>query len=317
MVRLCAFHRVFRFRYGKLFVLALLATAWSTFASAQDIPFTANGNSTIAASNCVNGGYSDDMNRFSACWVMQMASPQQREIANCIMTNGDWASAGFCMAGRGLSPSGQQVAQCALNLVYGNAPPQMLANCASGPTGINPEAMRLAGCVAANTDNFWGAAMCAGGEKLTPEQQVFAECAVETGLQPYAFAACATGQLTINEFQKCLTIGVGGEGCFGTNNTIVQLVRAFWTGVAGGPNSVLNRPDQIFGGPHSAFRDPAQIWGGPNSIFNNPVQILGGPNSVIRNPAQIWGGPNSVVRNPDQLLGGSNSFFHKNLGIHF
>ncbi len=159
--------------------------------------------------------------------------------------------------------------------------------------------------------------LLAGGEQLTAEQQVFAECAVETGLQPYAFAACATGQLTLNEFQKCFEIGVGGEGCFGNNNEVVKLVRDFWNGVAGGPNSVLNRPNQIFGGPNSIFNDPAQIWGGPNSVFNNPGQVWGGPNSVLRNPGQIWGGPNSVVRNPDQLLGGPNSFFHKNLGIHF
>lgn len=301
----------------RLFLIAFLLLTASHVANAQQIPFTANGDPTSAASNCINAGYNDDINRFSACWVMQMASPQQREIANCIMMNGNWPTAGFCMAGRNLSPAGQAIAQCALNIANQNAPPQMLATCASGPMGVNPEAMRLAGCVAANTDSFWGAAMCVGGQRLTPEQQVFAECAIDTGLQPYAFAACATGQLTINEFQKCLTIGVGGEGCFGNNNAIVQLVRGFWTGVAGGPNSVLNRPGQIFGGPHSVFRDPAQIWGGPNSVFNNPMQILGGPNSVVRNPGQIWGGPNSVVRNPDQLLGGPNSFFHKNLGIHF
>lgn len=296
-----------------LLVPLLLIAAHGTHA--QQIPLTSNGDPTLAASNCMNAGYGSDMNRFSACWIMQMASPQQREIGNCIIMNGNWATAGFCMAGRNLSPAGQAVAQCALNVAYSNAPPQMLATCA-GPMGVNPETMRLAGCVAANADNFWGAAMCVGGQQLTPEQHVFAECAIETGLQPYAFAACATGQLTINEFQKCFTVGIGREGCFGNNNTIVQLVRAFWKGTAG-PNSVLNRPGQIFGGPNSAFRDPAQIWGGPNSMFNNPGQIFGGPNSIVRNPAQIWGGPNSVVRNPDQLLGGSNSFFHKTLGFHF
>ena len=160
------------------------------------------------------------------------------------------------MAGRNLSPMGQQVAQCALQM---GGRPQMLAMCATGPMGIDPEAMRLAECVAANPSNFWGAAMCAGGQQLTAEQQVFAQCAVETGLQPYAFAACATGQLTMNEFQKCFEIGVGGEGCFGNNNEIVKLVTDFWSGVAGGPNSVLNRPDQIFGGPNSIFNDPGEF----------------------------------------------------------
>jgi len=297
--------------FGVLYFLLLF---YPNFGSAQQIPFTAYGDPTAAASNCMYAGYGSDMNRFAGCWVMQMASDQQREIANCVMMNTDWASAGFCMAGRNLNPMGQAIARCAL---YSGGNPQLAAQCAMGPMGVNPEAARLAGCVAANPNNFWGAAMCVGGQYLTPEQQVFAECAVQTGLQPYAFAACATAQLTVNEFQKCFQIGVGGNGCFGSNNTIVRLVTDAWHGVSGGPNSVLNRPGQIFGGPSSVFRDPAQIWGGPNSIFNNPGQIWGGPNSVVRNPSQIWGGPNSVVRNPDQILGGPNSFFHKNLGIHF
>lgn len=301
--------------YRRLAVAALVCLSLLTpLTAAQAIPFTANGNPTQAASNCTDAGYDDDLNRFSACWVMQMTSPQQRQIANCIMTNGSWASAGFCMAGRNLSPLGLAVAQCALNS-RGN--PQLVIQCAAGPMGVNPALVRLAGCVAANQTDFWGAAMCVGGRQLTPEQRVFAECAVQTGLRPYAFAACATGQLTVNEFQKCLDKGVGGDGCFGRNNEIVRLVRNAWKGISGGPNSVLNRPGQVFGGSHSVFRDPAQIWGGPNSIFRNPGQIWGGPNSVMRNPAQIWGGPNSVVRNPDQLLGGRNSFFHKNLGLHF
>ncbi len=299
-------------RVGLLAAAAIIFTCVS--ARTQGIVFTSDGDPTEAASNCVEAGYDTDLDRFSACWIMQMTSDEQREVANCIMMSGDWATASFCMAGRTLSPDGQAIARCALST---GGQPQALLMCASGPLGINPEAVRLAGCVAANPTNFWGAAICAGGVQLTPEQQVFAECAVQTGLQPYSFAACATGNLTFNEFQKCLEIGVGGDGCFGENNTIVRLVQDAWKGVAGGPNSVLNRPGQIFGGPNSVFNDPAQVFGGANSIFRNPGQILGGPNSVVRNPSQIWGGPNSVVRNPDQLLGGPNSFFHKNLGIHF
>ncbi|TAL79963.1 MAG: hypothetical protein EPN75_08720 [Beijerinckiaceae bacterium] len=263
------------------------------------MPMTSNGDPTEAARNCVQAHFNTDLNRFSACWVMQMASEPQRRIGNCIITNNNWDSAGFCMAGKYLSPTEEAVARCAQHA--GNQT-QMIIACASVFSKVNPEILRLAGCVASNPTNSWGAAMCVGGAHLTPEQQVFAECAFQTGLQPYAFAVCATNQLTINEFQKCLTIGVGGNGCFGKNNTIVKLVHDAWKGISGGPNSVLNRPGQLFGGPRSIFHDPAQVWGGPNSMF--------------RNPAQVWGGPNSVIRNPDQLLGGKNSFFHKQLGLH-
>jgi hypothetical protein len=313
-------------------IFRLFAISLSAFllllvdARAQSIPLSANENPTVAAANCANAGYTLSMDTFAGCWVSQMATDQQKEVANCIINSPSWPIAGFCMAGRNLSPSGRVVASCALQAAAaGQGSYQGIAGCA-GFMGFDPRAVRLAGCVAANPTDFWGAAMCAGGQQLTPEQRVFAECAVETGLQPYAFAACAGGQLTLNEFQKCFEIGIGGDGCFGDNNTIVRILTS-WTG---GNNSVINRPGQIFGGSHSVFNDPAQIWGGPNSIFNTPSQIWGGPNSVVRNPGQIWGEPNSVVnkpsqlwggsnsvvRNPDQLLGGDNSFFHKNLGIH-
>src|SRR5262249_56036311 len=85
-----------------------------------------------AASNCMYAGYGSDMNRFAGCWVMQMASDQQREIANCVMMNTDWASAGFCMAGRNLNPMGQAIARCAL---YSARNPQLAAPCPIGPMG--------------------------------------------------------------------------------------------------------------------------------------------------------------------------------------
>jgi hypothetical protein len=59
-----------------LLAILLLSLIVSRVAQAQQIPITADGDPTAAASNCIDGGYGDDMNRFSACWVMQMASPQ-------------------------------------------------------------------------------------------------------------------------------------------------------------------------------------------------------------------------------------------------
>ncbi|MGA7383500.1 MAG: hypothetical protein WBW81_02035 [Methylocella sp.] len=254
-------------------------------------------NPAEAAANCSD--QVADINTFSTCWVSQMMTDQQRQVANCIAGSNGLGGAAFCMAGMNLSPIGLRLAGCAQQS-GGNL--GAAAACA-GLRYLDPQAQRVAACVARNPTNFWGAALCAGGQNLTPEQQVFANCAVATGMQPYAMAGCVAGQLTTNELQKCVSVGIGGRGCFGENNTIVVLVRDAWRGVAGGPNSVLNRP--------------AQVFGGPNSVFNNPGQLAGGPNSVINNPGQVFGGPNSVVRNPDQILGGDNSFFHKNLGIHF
>ena len=80
--------------------VVLLVVAAPQLAQTQQMPMTANGDPTASARNCANAGYGDEISRLSACWVMQMASPQQRAIGNCIMMNRDWASAGFCMAGR-------------------------------------------------------------------------------------------------------------------------------------------------------------------------------------------------------------------------
>jgi hypothetical protein len=279
----------------KLFYVVFL----SSMMAIAPHPVKAQGDPTEAAENCASRGLNGDLNNFSSCWVTEMMTDEQREAANCVAANNGLGGAAFCLAGINLSPTGLQLARCAQQS-GGNL--QAAALCA-GRQFLDPESQRLAGCVASNPTNFWGAAICAGGRDMTPEQQVFANCAVATGIQPYAMAGCVGGQLTTNELQKCLTIGIGGRGCFGDNNTITRAVRDAWKGISGGPNSVLNQPGEIFGGP--------------NSVFNNPGQLAGGPNSVINNPGQVLGGPNSVFHNPDQILGGPNSFFHKNLGIHF
>jgi hypothetical protein len=116
------------------------------------------------------------------------------------------------------------------------------------------------------------------------------------------FAGCVGGQLTTNELQKCLTVGIDGAGCFGDNKAIVKAVSDVWKGIAGGPNSVFNNPGQLAGGPNSMINNPGQITGGPNSVINNPGQLAGGSNSVANNPGQILGGSNSVIRNPGQLV---------------
>ncbi|RWO88564.1 hypothetical protein [Mesorhizobium sp.] len=151
-------------------------------------------------------------------------------------------------------------------------------------------------CAAQSGGDIEGMATCTGANLLNmelglnPEQQIAVQCLVSTGGQPYAAAGCMATRLTARELTKCFTDGIGGDGCFGDNNDLTG--RNGWTArtlgqIAGGPNSVINNPDQI--------------WGGNNSFVRNPGQILGGDNSFVRNPSQIWGGDNSVFNNPSQL----------------
>jgi hypothetical protein len=57
------------------------------------------------------------------------------------------------------------------------------------------------------------------------ETQVSAACAEEFGVS-YAAAGCIVSELTAEELSKCFEDGVGGEGCFGDNNTLVRIVAA-------------------------------------------------------------------------------------------
>ncbi len=153
---------------------------------------------------------------------------------------------------------------------------------------------------------------------MNEEWRIAAECAVQSGGAPPAFAACAAGRLTVRELTKCFT-GQIGKDCFGDNNSIVVFYRNAFNDLLNGPgknNEIVKAVDavgKLAGGPNSVVRNPAQIAGGSNSIIRNPGQLAGGANSVVNNPGQLGGGPNSVVRNPGQLRGGENSEVNKAL----
>ena len=217
-------------------------------------------NPTQAAVACTS--FRGDINSFAACWISEMMSDRQQQVARCFSESKSVLTFAFCSAQRPLSPQEQQLADCALRLNgdYGAA-----AACA-GMQFLGPEEQRLVRCVVSNGANYLGAAICAGGRNLTPEQTVVANCALTTGAQPYAFAGCVGGPLTENELQKCVTIGIGANGCFGNNNTIVRAVSDAWQGISGS-NSVFNNPGQILGGQNSIINDlrlPAlPLPGGP------------------------------------------------------
>lgn len=56
------------------------------------------------------------------------------------------------------------------------------------------------------------------------EGQVAAECIGQYGASQAA-AACIATKLTVDEIAKCFSDGVGGHGCFGDSNTVVQILR--------------------------------------------------------------------------------------------
>jgi hypothetical protein len=66
-------------------------------------------------------------------------------------------------------------------------------------------------CVTQNKGDIKSSAVCALVKDLTPEQQIAISCAMSTGGQPYAFAACVGGQLFASEVSKCWEDGVATE----------------------------------------------------------------------------------------------------------
>jgi hypothetical protein len=273
---------------------ALFAGILTVSASGRSL---ASSDPTAAAAICIDEGADGGLDEFAKCWVINMMSDDQRRVAQCIAVNKGLGGAAFCMSGMQLSPFGLQVARCAQRH-SGDA--RAIAGCVGLPV-LPPQGQRLAACVAVNPQNFWGAALCAGGHELTPEQTVFANCAVATGLQPRGMVVCIGGQRTMDELQKCLTVVVARDRCFGDTEDVTQLACEAWRGM--GAEFVANQPPQIFGGA--------------SSVFHNPGRLAAGPNSAVDNPGELASGPNAVARNPDSVPDSAASFSPKTLAARF
>lgn len=157
---------------------------------------------------------------FLSC-VVDQAMPKQYQITRqCIKDNqGDGGRALACSTGNKQLIAGydkfKKVSSC--TRADGNDQYQ-IAQCIGDATLGDNERYYLA-CVTRNKGLLWAAAVCALAKDLTPEQQIAIACAIQTGGQPYAFAACTGGQLLSRELDKCWQNGIGtDDGCFGPNN---------------------------------------------------------------------------------------------------
>ncbi|RVO48173.1 hypothetical protein [Sinorhizobium meliloti] len=274
-----------------------------------------------AAASIVGDNMTEEQKRAIACLARSDAdvigcateqaglSEEQKAMVDCAVRS-EGASSGFincagsAVVDRYLGRDAQTALQCAVD----SDRPEDFAVCAgTGILGQNAtKEQRIAlTCAADSGGDVEQMAVCAGANMLNmkmglnAEQQIAVQCLVSTGGQPYAAAGCMATRLTARELTKCFTDGIGGDGCFGDNNDLIG--RDGWTArtlrqIGGGPNSVINRPDQIWGGNNSFVRNPGQIWGGDNSFVRNLDQIWGGPNSVFNNPGQLAPEPVQVGR---------------------
>lgn len=231
---------------------------------------------------------------FGDCMVRSMVGDRERAAYDCVRRGGNnRAVAATCMVG---ALGGQReraiasaVAQCQQR--FGSNYNQYPLCMASQNLNVGGEAGKLIACLqqqgSTGNVNMLGTAVCygSGALNLNAEAQIAVQCAATTGGEPYSFAACAGGQLTARELDKCFTGGIGGQnGCFGPNNTIVQ---------------ALNQTGQILGQQFGPNNDLVRAWNtaarditsgpGPNNefvkVFRNVGNQVGrtfGPNNDIR-----------------------------------
>jgi hypothetical protein len=167
---------------------------------------------------------------FGDCMVKAMVGQNELAAYNCVRANSTPQGQAFCMIGALGGKREQEYAEVlqGCHRQYGNDWSRYPL-CMSSLATQNTEAGKILACVEQQSRQgnvtALGTATCYGASQLNinTEAQIAVQCAMATGGEPYAFAACAGGQLTARELDKCLSNGVGGpNGCFGPNNTIVQ-----------------------------------------------------------------------------------------------
>lgn len=83
---------------------------------------------------------------------------------------------------------------------------------------------------------------------LNEEGKIITECLMKSGGNPKATAACAVTKLTSRELDKCFDDGIGGDGCFGDNNIVVQALSKMRDTLADivGENNEIFKAHDIF-----------------------------------------------------------------------
>lgn len=161
---------------------------------------------------------------------------------------------------------------------------------------------RAASCIKQQVESadpsYLGAGICfaTGALNLNPEQRIAIDCAVSTGGQPYAFAACAGGRLTARELTKCFTAGVGGNGCFGPNNEIVKALSLAGIDV----NNLTNPNGEVIRAWNTVSNDLRNGPGSNNDVVRtlNQVQntVTSSLNNVRRDLTEGPGANNEIVK---------------------
>lgn len=199
----------------------------------EDVEFLApiKANQAVAG-NCMttSGG---NRNKFFDCVARESMGAKERAAYDCMRSAGtNKQELSLCMLKTNMGSNERaalaSVENCART--HGNNWGQYPVCLSAGQ--FDDKTRRAIDCAQKNmttgNPNYWGMASCyagpqiLGGLKPNAEAAMAIECAMASGGEPSTFVSCTSGQLIASELNKCLTHGVGGNGCFGEGNTITK-----------------------------------------------------------------------------------------------
>jgi hypothetical protein len=215
----------------------------------------------VTAFRCVQRR--SDSNEEAAACLAELAGGDAGKVTRCVSRGGDEAAVAACMLeGNKEMQAAQQIYACATG---GTSAAELVANCNGGlltgdaqevaacvaeqgaskeqvaacaATALLPEEWAPVAACAMKSQNGVGVALCVAAPGMNQEWRIAAECAASTGGEPFSFAGCTAGRLTLKELTQCLS-GEIGKDCFGEGNTIVQAFKTVGNDltncVSGGP----------------------------------------------------------------------------------
>lgn len=156
-------------------------------------------------------------------------------LANCIPGHTKESKAVTCLSASktdseragcliGAIPMGPNARKAFSCIATSNGDSQEAARCSVA--GILPGDLGKAVACGSTSTGSVDFALCVAGPQMNAELRMAAQCAATTGGEPFSFATCTAGTLTVAELTKCMSGEIGREGgCFGPNNTIVVVLK--------------------------------------------------------------------------------------------
>lgn len=174
-----------------------------------------------------------DRDEFLDCLLPQVITPTQNAAYACMRQQGiDEVELAACLAKLSMGSREARAVDQSMECYRQYGPDYEKYPLCMAEQNFDPEIADAVACfqkqAQQGSTSSWGVAMCLAGNALdlNAELTVAVECAATSGGEPLVFAGCTGGRLTAMELQKCFTVGIGGNGCFGENNEIVKGLQA-------------------------------------------------------------------------------------------